>query len=84
MDEEKNPIINGKLYGIYSVISNKTVRRNEKLFERWFNKSKNVPGRQMIHTNRGWFIDGHEVDEKSVETWFSMTKLDRDWFNKKK
>ncbi len=73
-----------ELYGTYSVISNKTVRRNEKKFFRWKSKDKEIPGREMVQTNRGWFIDGHHVDEVSVERWFALTKMDRNWFNKKK
>jgi len=77
-------IINGKLYGVYSVVSNKTVREHEKFIRRWKNKNKNVPGAIMEHTNRGWFIDGYNVDEKSTNDWFTMTKIDRNWHPKKK
>ena len=70
---------NGLLYGVYAVISNKTVRANEKLLIRWHNNKKDVPGEEMIHTNRGWFIDGYQVDEKSTEKWFDMTKNNRSW-----
>lgn len=77
-------IINGKLYGVYSVVSNKTVREHEKFIRRWKNKNKNVSGTIMEHTNRGWFIDGYNVDEKSINDWFTMTKIDRNWHPKKK
>lgn len=70
---------NGLLYGIYSVISNKTVRDKEKLMIRWWNKNKNVPGNEMIKTNRGWFLDGYHIDERSIEQWFIATKNDRSW-----
>ena len=66
-----------KLYGLYSVISNKTVRKSENFYIRWKNKKKDVPGKEMIRTNRGWFIDGHHVDEKSTEKWFTLTENDR-------
>lgn len=61
-----------KLYNLYSVISNKTVRPREKCYRR-YRGHKSVPG-SMIKTNRGYFIDGHEVDKKSVETWFNLVK----------
>ena len=64
---------NGLLYGVYAVISNKTVRANEKLLIRWHNNKKDIPGEEMIHTNRGWFIDGYQIDEKSTEKWFNLT-----------
>ena len=68
-----------KLYGVYSVVSNKTVRKSENFFVRWKNKNKDIPGKECIKTNRGWFIDGKNVDEKSVDTWFLMTGNDRNW-----
>jgi len=77
-------IINDKLYGVYHVISNKTVRENEKFHVYWKNKDKNIPGSIMERTNRGYFIDGYNVDEKAVETWFAMTKNNRNWRPKKK
>lgn len=77
-------IINDKLYGVYHVISNKTVREHEKFYIRWKNKDKNIPGAIMERTNRGYFIDGYNVDEKAIETWFTMTKNNRNWHSKKK
>ena len=80
------------LYGVYAVVSNKTVRQNEKLYIVWYNKDESIPGSKMVKTNRGYFIDGYNVDEKAVTTWFDMTKLDRtkksnfknkSWKNKK-
>ena len=73
-----------KLYGVYSVVSNKTVRKSENFFVRWRNKNKEIPGKEMIKTNRGWFIDGYNVDEKSADTWFNMTGNDRKWRPNKK
>lgn len=90
VDKETGEIIevsnfkNGLLYGLFAVISNKTVREKEKFLVRWFNKNKAVPGAIMERTNRGYFIDGYNVDEKSVERWFSMTGLDRKWKPKPK
>ena len=77
-------IINGKLYGVYDVISNKTIREHEKFYVYWKNKDKNIPGSIMERTNRGYFIDGYHVDEKAIETWFAMTKNNRNWRPKKK
>ena len=57
-----------KLYGIYNVVSNKTVRRHEKKYEVQRPRNKHVLGK-LIKTNRGWFIDGHQVDAKAVEAW---------------
>lgn len=68
---------NGLLYGVYAVVSNKTVRTNEKLFIRWYNKNKSIPGKEMIKTNRGWFLDGYHLDEKSTQKWFDMTGNNR-------
>jgi hypothetical protein len=81
---EVSNFVNGKLYGMYSVISNKTVRENEKFLVRWFNKNKKVPGAVMARTNRGYFIDGYNVDEKSITLWFNLTGLDRNWRSKPK
>jgi hypothetical protein len=75
---------NGLLYGVYAVVSNKTVRANEKLLIRWYNNKKDVPGKEMIHTNRGWFLDGYQLDEKSTQKWFDMTGLSRSSANTKK
>lgn len=60
-----------KLYGLYCVISNKTVRRNEKKYKRF--KKDGIPG-TLVKTNRGYFIDGREVDKKSVDTFFALYK----------
>lgn len=68
---------NGLLYGVYAVISNKTVRAKEKNLIRWYNKKANVPGKEMVKTNRGWFLDGYHLDEKSTEKWFDMTGNNR-------
>ncbi len=61
-----------KLYDLYSVIDGKTVRKNERYYKR-FKGNKNVPG-TMVKTNRGYFIDGHHVDVKSVDLWFDLVK----------
>ncbi len=76
-NEEVSVFINGLLYGIYSVISNKTVRVKEKFLKRWYNRNPEIPGEEMIKTNRGYFIDGYNVDQRSVDLWFYSTKLNR-------
>ena len=65
-----------KLYNLYWVIANKTVRKNEKKYKK-FRGHKNVPG-ILIKTNRGYFIDGHQVDKKSVDIWFNLVKSARE------
>lgn len=75
--EVQSDFINGLLYGGYSVISNKTVRAKEKFLVRWKNKDPNIPGKEMVKTNRGYFIDGYNVDERSVKLWFALTGCNR-------
>lgn len=53
-----------KLYNLYSVVSNKTVRHNERFYKR-YPSHKFVPG-ILVQTNRGFFIDGKHVDVKSA------------------
>ena len=79
----------GKLYGLFSVVSNKTVRKKESFLKTWINKQTNVPSEKMERTRRGWFIDGYHVDERSVNDWFQMTGNNRNpkpkkWNAKKK
>lgn len=57
-----------KLYLIYSVVSNKTVRQKEN-FKRVFKRNSKYVLGQLVRTNRGYFIDGRHVDLKAVETW---------------
>ena len=59
-----------KLYGIYYVVSNKKVRKNEKFYKR-YPHHKSVPG-TLVQTNRGFFIDGKNVDQKSVDLYLQM------------
>lgn len=68
---------NGLLYGLYAVVSNKTVRAKEKRMTRWWNNNTSIPGYEMIRTNRGWFLDGYQLDEKSTDKWFMLTKNER-------
>lgn len=65
-----------KLYNLYSVISNKTVRQNEKFYKR-YRKHKFVPG-TLVQTNRGFFIDGHQVDLKSVNLYLDLVEAARE------
>jgi hypothetical protein len=81
--EEINIFENGLLYGGYSVISNKTVRTKEKLLIRWRNNNTKVPGKEMVKTNRGYFLDGYNIDERSIKLWFSLTGLNRNQKPKK-
>ena len=60
-----------KLYDIFNVVDNKTVRKHENFYKRFKKASKDVLG-TMVKTNRGYFIDGHHVDLKSAKTWFEM------------
>ena len=62
----------GKLYGIYSVVSNKTIRPAEKYYKK-FRGNKQVLG-SMEKTNRGYFIDGYNVDMASANMWFDYVK----------
>ena len=66
---------NNKLFGIYSVISNKSIRNNEKYFKK-FRGHKDVPG-LMVKTNRGYFINGYNVDIASANLWFESVKEHR-------
>ena len=61
-----------KLYGKFCVVSNKTVRKNERSYKR-FPGHNSVPGK-MVRTKRGYFIDGRQVDGKSVDLWFNLVK----------
>ena len=67
----------GLLYGLFSVVSNKTVRAKENKLRTWWNNVKEVPSKKMQKTNRGWFIDGYNVDERSINLWFKLTENDR-------
>ena len=60
-----------KLYNIYYVVDNKTVRKHENFYKKFKKASKESLG-TMIKTNRGYFIDGHHVDLKSAKTWFEI------------
>ena len=60
-----------KLYNMYYVVDNKTVRKHENFYKKFKKASKESLG-TMIKTNRGYFIDGHHVDLKSAKTWFEI------------
>lgn len=60
-----------KLYDIFNVVDNKTVRKHENFYKRFKKTSKESFG-TMVKTNRGYFIDGHHVDLKSAKTWFNI------------
>ena len=75
-----------KLFDKFEVVSNKTVRKKEKFFKKYYGH-KSVPG-QLIKTNRGFFMavfhkatketpaytTTHEIDQKSAELWFDLVK----------
>ena len=60
-----------KLYDIFNVVDNKTVRKHENFYKRFKKTSKESFG-TMVKTNRGYFIDGYHVDLKSAKTWFNL------------
>lgn len=64
-----------KLHGLYSIISNKTIREHEKMFKR-FPRNKYVPG-NLIQTNRGYFIDGKNVDLASARLYQELVESAR-------
>ena len=60
-----------KLYDIFYVVDNKTVRKHENFYKRFKKASKESFG-VMVRTNRGYFIDGFHVDLRSAKTWLEM------------
>lgn len=60
-----------KLYDIFNVVDNKTVRKHENFYKKFKKASKEFFG-VMVRTNRGYFIDGHHVDLRSAKTWFEI------------
>lgn len=66
-----------KLYDIFCVVDNKTVRKHENFYKKFKKASKDTYG-TMIKTNRGYFIDGHHVDLKSAKTWFEINGYNKE------
>ena len=66
-----------KLYDIFYVVDNKTVRKHENFYKKFKKASKDAYG-TMIKTNRGYFIDGHHVDLKSAKIWFETNGYDKE------
>ena len=66
-----------KLYDIFNVVDNKTIRKHENFYKRFKKTSKESFG-TMIKTNRGYFIDGHHVDFMSAKTWFEMNGYNKE------
>lgn len=60
-----------KLYDIFNVVDNKTVRKHENFYKRFKKASKESFG-VMVRTNRGYFIDGYHVDLRSAKTWLEI------------
>ena len=66
-----------KLYDIFNVVDNKTIRKHENFYKRFKKASKDTLG-TMVKTNRGYFIDGHRVDLMSAKTWFEMNGYNKE------
>lgn len=66
-----------KLYDIFCVVDNKTVRKHENFYRRFKRTQKEIPG-VLVKTNRGYFIDGHHVDLKSAKIWFTINDYDKE------
>lgn len=66
-----------KLYDIFCVVDNKTVRKHENFYKKFKRASKDTYS-TMIKTNRGYFIDGHHVDLKSAKTWFEINGYNKE------
>ena len=60
-----------KLYDIFNVVDNKTVRKHENFYKRFKKASKDALG-TMVKTNRGYVIDGYHVDLRSAKTWLEI------------
>lgn len=60
-----------KLYDIFNVVDNKTVRKHENFYKKYKKASKGSLG-VMVRTNRGYFIDGYHVDLRGAKTWLEM------------
>ena len=60
-----------KLYDIFNVVDNKTVRKHENFYKKYKKSSKESLG-IMVRTNRGYFIDGYHVDLRGAKTWLEM------------
>ena len=60
-----------RLYDIFYVVDNKTVRKHENFYKRFKKASKESFG-VMVRTNRGYFIDGFHVDLRSAKTWLEI------------
>ena len=66
-----------KLYDIFHVVDNKTVRKHENFYKRFKKASKEASG-IMVKTNRGYFIDGHHVDLRGAKTWFEINGYNKE------
>lgn len=66
-----------KLYDIFCIVDNKTVRKHENFYKKYKRTQKEIPG-VLVKTNRGYFIDGHHVDLKSAKTWFAINGYKRE------
>ena len=66
-----------KLYDIFCVVDNKTVRKHENFYKKFRKGNKSNLG-TMVKTNRGYFIDGRHVDLKSAKTWFEINGYNKE------
>lgn len=60
-----------KLYDIFCIVDNKTVRKHENFYKKFRKGNKSNLG-TMVKTNRGYFIDNYHVDSRSAKTWFEI------------
>lgn len=63
------------LYGKYSVISNKTIRKPESQYKSWFSTEKEG---KLVKTARGYFLNGEQIDLHSVYDWFIYNHFEKD------
>ena len=66
-----------KLYDIFNVVDNKTIRKHENFYKRFKKTSKESFG-TMVKTNRGYFIDGHRVDLGGRRTIIKMNGYNKE------
>lgn len=63
------------LYSKYIVISNKTIRRPESQYKSWISKHKEG---KLVKTARGYFLNGCQIDLRSVYEWFLYNQFDKE------
>lgn len=68
-----------KIRDIYEKISNKTIRAYEPKLKRWKTQNNGT----LVETNRGFFLDGHNISAFSASAWLARHK-DEAKFRKQK